>query len=307
MEMNIETSRIPDPFPCQVWEPADMEEAMMIKRQYGANAAFVAGGTLLRTQWEGGIVSKHEHLIRLDTIADLRGIDESDQRIHIGALTRLRECGADTYIANHGATLYEACRHIAAPSIRNQATIGGNIASAVGDAIPALLVHNASLHWADIGSEVNLIQQDIVDWLDVVKSGRRSLHAILMGIVLEKQSTEHQQEITFFRKIGRREAFTPSLVTVAFRAMVDPLGYFSQVRIAAGGGSGIAMRLSRCEQLLEGNRYHAEMITSIALLASEDFVTYSDPFASEQYRQQTAGNLLAAGLWESIHSQIERR
>ena len=319
MEMNIETSRIPDPLLCQVWEPADTEEAMMLKRQYGENAAFVAGGTLLRTQWEGGIVSKPEHLIRLDTIADLRGIYESDHHIHIGALTRLRECGADTDIDHHVATLYESCRHIAAPSIRNQATIGGNIASAIGDAIPALLVHDASLHWAEIGSEVTQIEQNIIDWLDVVKSGRRNMNAVLLKIVLEKQinspfSTEtiqksitHQQEITFFRKIGRREAFTPSLVTVAFRAMIDPLGHFSQVRIAAGGGSGIAMRLSRCEQLLEGNRYHAEMITSIASLASEDFVTYSDPFASEQYRQLTAGNLLAAGLWESIHSQIERR
>ncbi|MDQ1233590.1 xanthine dehydrogenase C subunit [Paenibacillus sp. SORGH_AS306] len=318
MEMNIETSRIPDPFSRKVWEPADAEEAMMIKRQYGADAVFVAGGTLLRTQWEGGIVNRPEHFIRLDTIADLCGIHESDQHIYIGALTRLRECGADAYIAHHGAALYESCRHIAAPSIRNQATIGGNIASAVGDAIPALLVHNASLHWADIGSEVTTIEQDLSDWLEIVKSGRKSINAVLLGINLEKQnrllatesieqSVDHQQEITFFRKIGRREAFTPSLVTVAFRAKIDPLGYFSQVRIAAGGGSGIAMRLSTCEQLLEGNRYQADMITSLARLASDEFITYSDPFASEQYRQQTAGNLLAAGLWETIHAQIERR
>ncbi|MFD1990987.1 FAD binding domain-containing protein [Paenibacillus nicotianae] len=318
MEMNIETNRGPELFPRKVWEPANAEEAMMIKRQYGDNAVFVAGGTLLRTQWESGIVNRHEHFIRLDTIADLCGIGESDQHIEIGALTRLRECGTDATIAHHGATLYESCRHIAAPSIRNQATIGGNISSAVGDAIPALLVHNASLRWVDIGSEVTTIEQDLVDWLETVKSGRKSSTAVLLAIRLEKQtssltteateqSVDHQQEITFFRKIGRREAFTPSLVTVAFRAKIDPLGYFSQVRIAAGGGSGIAMRLLTCEQLLEGHRYHAEMITSLAMLASEEFVTYSDPFASEQYRKQTAGNLLAAGLWETIHAQIERR
>lgn len=321
MDMNIDTGRIPDPFQCKVWEPADAEEAMMLKRQYGAEAVFVAGGTLLRTQWEGGLVSKHEHLIRLDTITGLKGISESEHQLHIGALTRLRECGADAQVLNYGATIYESCRHIAAPSIRNLATIGGNVASAVGDTIPALLVHNASLHWLDLESEMLNVEQDLVDWLEVVKSGRKSLHAVLLGIVLDKQinptsastsidlehSTDHLQEITFFRKIGRREAFTPSLVTVAFRAYIDQAGQFSQVRIAAGGGSGIAMRLYTCEQLLEGNVYQSDMISRLAVLAGEEFVSYSDPFASEYYRQQTAGNLLAAGLWESIHSQMERR
>ncbi len=53
--------------------------------------------------------------------------------------------------------------------------------------------------------------------------------------------------------------------------------------------------------------YDAAWLPELAGLAAQEFVSYSDPFAEAPYRQQSAGNLLAAGLWESIRDIEEGR
>ncbi|WP_017813604.1 MULTISPECIES: FAD binding domain-containing protein [Paenibacillus] len=328
MNMYQHNSSLSTPLVPTVWEPSSAEEAVFLKRQYGADAAYIAGSTLLRTQWENGLLSMPEHMIRLDTIPGLRGITEHKQRIQIGALTSLRECGKNQLMRIHGNTCYTACCHIAAPSIRNQGTIGGNISSAVGDMIPALLVHDARLVWLDQANHLAPYEQELIDWLEQVRLGRRSPDAILLGIVLDKGepdfvSMHHDQEestfacnsfsessswreVSFYRKVGRREAFTPSLVTVAFRALMNREGTLVDVKMAAGGGAGLAMRLSRCEHLLEGQVYDPQQTATLAAQVEEEWASYSDPFASEAYRRQTAGNLLAAGLWEILYQEMER-
>ncbi|MFD1888479.1 FAD binding domain-containing protein [Paenibacillus wenxiniae] len=323
-----------------VWEPADAEEALALKREHGANAVWVAGGTLLRTQWEGGIAAIPAHMIRLDTIEGMRSIIDETDYVQVGSLATLKQCGQHAALQQYANALYMACRHIAAPAVRNLATIGGNVASAVGDALPALLVHDASLLWID-GEHTPLHhEQAAVDWMEQVRIGRRSLHAVLLGIRFPKgpvisghlpvqssvavESTpvdlsanavsfwidehgERWRELCFFRKLGRREAFTPSLVTVAMRCWISESGELTRVRVAAGGGSGLAMRLLQCELMLEGRMYDATWLPELARVAAQEFSSYSDPFAEAPYRQQSAGNLLAAGLWESIRDMEEGR
>ncbi len=340
--MNTQWSKddMPPIYKPVVWEPADAEEAVALKREYGADAVWVAGGTLLRTQWEGGVAPMPAHMIRLDTIAGMRSIIEETEYVTVGALATLKQCGQHAALQQYANALYMACRHIAAPAVRNLATLGGNVASAVGDALPALLVHDASLLWVD-GEAASLHhEQDAVDWMEQVRMGRRSLQAVLLGIRFPKgpvetgsllrsssdvaeettvdlsanavsywtdEKGERWRELCFFRKLGRREAFTPSLVTVALRCWISERGELTRVRVAAGGGSGLAMRLLQCESMLEGRSYDASWLPELASMAAQEFVSYSDPFAEAPYRQQSAGNLLAAGLWESIRYIEEGR
>ncbi|WP_322922707.1 FAD binding domain-containing protein [Paenibacillus campi] len=340
MNTSMSHNDLPPVYTPIVWEPADAEEAITLKRQHGADAVWVAGGTLLRTQWEGGIAPLPKHMIRLDTLAGICAITEEADYIEVGALATLKQCGQHAALQQYANTLYVACRHIAAPAVRNVATIGGNVASAVGDALPALLVHDASLLWADGEHTTLTYEQAAIDWIEQVRAGRRSLQAVLLGIRFAKLPTlcgqalelwqegtvvsaldmapnavsywrddsgKRWHELCFFRKLGRREAFTPSLVTVALRCWMSEQGELTQARVAAGGGSGLAMRLLQCEALLEGRSYDAAWLPELAATAAQEFVSYSDPFAEAAYRQQSAGNLLAAGLWESIQELAEGR
>ncbi|MFC9709569.1 FAD binding domain-containing protein [Paenibacillus sp. NPDC056933] len=291
-----------------VWQPDNLEELQALKSKLFGKYCYAAGGTLLRTQWEGGLVPVPEHMISLARIPGAGSVYVDGDHLVIGALTRLNQCDTDVQLQQL-PLLQSAMKAIAAPSIRNMATIGGNIVSGVGDSIPALLVYDAQLHWiTDNGSEISSLSS----WLNGGHDGSRNPNNVLIAIHIPMANTacpySHSKqssvsrEISFYRKLGRRETFTASLVTIAFHGEVGTDGRWNKIAIAAGGGSGMAMRLPEAEKMLLGSVASAMQASTLAVAVRSEFETYSDAFASEQYRKQTAGNMIGARLWEALCS-----
>lgn len=296
-----------------VWRPASLQELQIMKMQLAETWCYAAGGTLLRTQWETEQNVPPEHLISLDCIPDIRGITMQRDEIVIGAMTRLKECAADPLLRQL-PILQDAVLSIAAPSVRNAATIGGNIASGIGDTLPALLVYDAKLQWlTDCGTEV----QSVSSWLQGGCDGSRHSDNVLLSVHIPydvvrdnltpyksaHETAEGKREISFYRKLGRREVFTASLVTVAFNGEIDPGNErWIRIGIAAGGGSGAAVRLTETEQWLQSGRADAAQASGLAARAAAEFSSYTDAFAAESFRKQAAGNMLGAGLWQGFQS-----
>ncbi|WP_336758488.1 FAD binding domain-containing protein [Paenibacillus sp. USHLN196] len=290
-----------------VWQPENLQELQTLRSRMKGICCYTAGGTLLRTQWEGGLVPAPEHMISLARIPEMSGISSQGDEMVIGAMTRLKECATEALL-HQLPILQEAVNAIAAPSIRNVATIGGNIVSGVGDTLPALLVYDAELHWlTDNGIEI----RSVSSWLRGGWDGSRNPGDVLISIHIPMRPSsmfdvvgEHipaTRAVSFYRKLCRRETFSASLVTVALYGEMDSDNCWTKIAIAAGGGSGMAMRLLESEQqLLRGKASVMQAATLAAAVASE-FTTYGDAFATEYYRKQTAGNMLGAGLWEALH------
>lgn len=274
--------------------PTTQEELLHTRSVLGAGATFVAGGTLLRTQWEGGTVPVPSNLIALDTLEQLHGISEQGDGLRIGAMTRLRDCISNPAVVACAPLLSESVRYIAAPSIRNIATLGGNIVSTVGDALPALLVMNAELEW--LGGEP-FIRQSLREWLDSARSNGINREAVLCAVHIPRMVGPR---VSFFRKVGRRTAFTPALVSVAFEGVQDAAGKWISVAMSAGGGACIPARLPRSEELLLSMQPWRTDWGELAQMVQEDFAANTDAFATAEYRSSLAGNLLAAGLFESM-------
>lgn len=296
-----------------VWQPANLDELQTVKQRCGDKFKFVAGGTLLRTQWEGGIASLPPHLISLEQITEASGIFVEEDQLVLGALNTLNECASNPLLQRF-PLVQDAARAIAAPSIRNLATIGGNVVSGVGDAIPALLVYDAGFQWmTDAGVQV----QSLSSWLAELKAGKHDPHRMLLAIQLPLSSgngfdSAYQEQpstlkqVSFFRKLGRRETFSASLVTVAYHGIIGADGRWIEVRIAAGGGSGMAMRLYETEALLSGKVADIQQSSALSHAAASEFVTYGDAFATDLYRSQATGNLLGGGLWEALNRSSPR-
>lgn len=90
-------------------------------------------------------------------------------------------------------------------------------------------------------------------------------------------------------------------MTVALYGEIDSDNCWTKIAIAAGGGSGMAMRLLESEQQLLGSEASVMQAATLSAAVADEFTTYGDAFATEQYRKQTAGNMLGAGLWEALH------
>jgi carbon-monoxide dehydrogenase medium subunit len=121
--------------------------------QYAPEVHLLAGGTDLLVDLKTGRRSI-KHVVSVNGIGDLRGISADEKGLRIGALVTPNELGESDLVGGPYAALTDATRELAAPQIRNMATIGGNIAGAIpsADMPPILIVMNASVTlWSSQG------------------------------------------------------------------------------------------------------------------------------------------------------------
>jgi carbon-monoxide dehydrogenase medium subunit len=304
MSMNVQET-LTSPL---VWHPQTAAEAWQYKQTYGIDSVFVAGGTLLRTNWESGAAPMPQHLIDLSAISGMNEIRVGEEGLLIGAQSKLQECSTNSLLRRHFPMVTDAIRSIAAPSIRNLATIGGNIASIVGDSIPALLVYDAALLWYNGLSEQ---REQLSDWLLAAgRSGYRN-DRLLLCLMLphksgmskcdeaENSTISNMKRFGAFHKVGRREAFTPSVVTAAIRGSTTDAGLLSEIQIAVGGGQTIPRRLTEVEKEIVGTVVDGEMFRHLFDRTLELYEPRGDAFASAAYRKRTAANLIVTELWKA--------
>jgi len=120
--------------------PATIGEACALSRTLGPAAAFLAGGTELLPDFHRGRESAR-HLIALNRIAELHGITEGDDGLHIGALVTLAEVAASPQVQSILPALATAALAVGSAQVRSVATIGGNVCRAVSCAdLPPVLI-----------------------------------------------------------------------------------------------------------------------------------------------------------------------
>ena len=92
------------------------------------NAAFMAGGTDLLGVLKAEILSESPaKIIDLRRIEGLDGIEIRDDKVSIGAMTRLVDIVDNKELAGILPGVTTAAHSVASPLIRNAGTIGGNI------------------------------------------------------------------------------------------------------------------------------------------------------------------------------------
>lgn len=293
-----------------VWQPQAVREAYLLKRRWGSGGTYVSGGTLLRTRWEPGLERMPSHLIHLGAVRGIAGVKPMPDRLAVGSQTTLAACGSEPLLRESFPLLAEAARAIASPSVRQLATLGGNVMSAIGDALPALLLYDAELVW--FGKD-GYRTEPLAAWLKRRSVQAEDPHELLAHIHLPcaaaarhsedsppaQQAGRRPKRFAAYRKVGRREAFTPSVVTVAVSGELAADGRYYGVRLAAGGGQTRPDRFGRLEQWLEGRPAESGTLAALHERLMEQFEPQPDAFADAAYRKRTAAHLITAMLWQA--------
>ena len=89
-------------------------------------AVVKAGGIDLLGRMKNGTIQPSK-LVNIRNISSLRGVNETEQGLSIGALTTLAEISEHPGIREKYQILSDACGHAATPHLRNMATVGGNL------------------------------------------------------------------------------------------------------------------------------------------------------------------------------------
>jgi carbon-monoxide dehydrogenase medium subunit len=104
-----------------------LPEAVTLLERYGDEAKILAGGHSLIPLLRFRLASP-SILIDINHVAELEYIQETDGVLHIGALTREAELDHSPLIRNRYPILLDTSTGLADPSVRNWATVGGNLA-----------------------------------------------------------------------------------------------------------------------------------------------------------------------------------
>ncbi|WP_099303223.1 FAD binding domain-containing protein [Bacillus sp. Marseille-P3800] len=266
-----------------VFTPISIEDAVKIKSET-EDSTYIAGGTLLQLQREQGIPLS-AHLISLEKIHDIHTIEERDTHIFIGAGMTLSQCIASSIAQDDLPLFVEALQTIAAPAVRNRATIGGNMAYAMGDMHVVFLSMNAQVVTFDVNSGYQ--EHSYETWIEDGPSA-----GLIIGVTIPKGKQEH----SFYKKVGYRQSFTLSALTVAFNLTLTKAGTVEEVIVAVSGAMLPPRRLKQSEETLQGQRVSQEVVRQMDKQVNEEFSTFLLKHDEFPYQQRVAANVITAHL-----------
>lgn len=279
-----------------VWFPDTLAKAYKLKQEFLNDSCIIAGGTLLQTYWEKGVQCP-KNLISIENVKELQEYklmkNNRQTFILMGALTTLDCCKSKAIFLDNVPILVEAIRNIASPAIRNRATIGGNIANGNGDVIPALLVLDASLILYDAHHlrEIKLAE--------CIKDEKYLSNSILVNVKIPVQ-TKKSSENYFYKKIGLRESFCQSIVSISGYFKIGKKKIIEKVYLAVGGSSFLPQRLVDTEEIIKNLYLPSYQLKEIEQAIKKEFKPPSDHFTSSNYKQKITTNIIVSEITKIV-------
>jgi len=203
----------------------------------------LAGGTDLLVQ--SRMLNKKQQFVNLKSLAELKGIHESDNEIIIGGASTFNELVNHRALKKFFPILREASLLIGSNQIRNQATLGGNLVNGApcGDSIPPLLIYSGKIRL------VSQYSERILHIKDFFQAGYKTVinnDEILHSVILQKPQG---QWISTYEKLGRRNALNITRVSLSMAFKLDEEGIIRQCRIVDGALFSFPSRQEELEQI----------------------------------------------------------
>ena len=274
---------------CEYRRPSNLEECFEILGADPEHALILAGGTDLIPAFRSGKLSLPQNsvLVDISKIREISYISEAEGVIRIGAGTKLSEIAGSEVIAKSLPVLAETVKQMGSLQIRNMATIGGNLcnASPAADSAIPLLISNATLK---VGNGQSFRSVDVSAFFTGPGQTVLQKGELLLEIKIQ---VPPKKSMCKFYKLGRRNAFTLSVVSVGVYMEKDG-NAVKEARIAFGAVAPTPIRATEIEKYLVGKRLDSLTIEEAAGMVENIVRPITDVRASEWYRKEMARNLL---------------
>jgi CO/xanthine dehydrogenase FAD-binding subunit len=270
--------------------PRTLGDALALLRdEPGAWRPF-AGGTDLMVLLEAGRL-EHRRFFSVRHLPELRGVEESEGHVTLGALTTYTEVRRAPVLAREFPMLVEAARETGGVAIQNRGTLGGNIANAspAADSPPALLAYGAQV---ELVSAVGSRWVAYADFHTGYKQTVMRQDELIARVRLPRPPAGARH---FYRKVGTRRA--QAISKVCFAALADVDGrVVREVRVALGSVAPVVLRCRRTEDILRGRAPGADSNAAALEEITKEITPIDDVRSTARYRACVARNLLAEFL-----------
>ncbi len=254
---------------------------------YAANptATLVSGATDVGL-WVTKFMRDIGPMIYIGNLPDLQEIDESGAGLRLGAgVTYTRATQA---IGRMFPQLTDLWMRIGGEQVRNQGTVGGNIAngSPIGDTPPPLIALGASITLRK-GRERREVQLE--DYFIAYGKQDRQPGEFVESVTIPVLPAG--EKLACYKVTKRRDEDISALCG-AFRIALDGAGNIASARIAFGGMAATPKRAKAVEAALVGKPWTTATIEAAIPAFGTDYQPITDMRASAEYRLLAAQNLL---------------
>ncbi|MDR7434838.1 MAG: xanthine dehydrogenase family protein subunit M [Armatimonadota bacterium] len=280
--------------------PATVQEAVELLSHYGEDAKVIAGGTDLVVRIRDGLIQPAA-LVDIERIPELSRISLEDSRLHIGATATIASILESIEVNHLAPVVSEAARQMGAVQLRNRATIGGNLASAVpsADMAPPLLVLEATVSITGPSGEQTL---PIDEFFTGPHQSALRPDEVLTSIEIPVQESGTGAA---FVKFGKRSAQVIAVVNAAAWVRIRK-GRIEEARIALGAVAPTPIRARGAEVLLRGQEIRADLLEDAAQAAAMEARPITDFRGTLEFRRELCRVLVRRALEQAVQRAIKR-
>jgi len=261
--------------------PKSVKEAISLLSEYGEKAEIMAGGTDLLVMMKRGDALP-EYWINMEGLKDLEYIRYDDKEgLRIGARTPIHAVVESPLIRDRFEIIAQAARTLGTPTIRRQATIGGNLCNAApsADMAPALIVLGAQLKIeGNDGRKVMAVE----GFFTGPGETRLNRSEILTEIQVPDPLPNSR---SVYLKQTRTRGADLALVGVAAMAILDS-NVIEDVKIALGAVAPTPIRAKKAEATLKGMKPDDRLLETCAEAALHESDPIDDVRSSADYRKK---------------------
>lgn len=274
-------------------EPASLAEASALLAAHGDGGKVIAGGTAVVLMLQQKLIAPAA-LISLRHVPDHDFIRYDGHGLRLGSLTLLRSAGRSPVVQKYCPALTRAFAVVGNVRVRNQATVGGNLAEAdyASDPPAMLLALDARVRvvGAEREREIPLSEFFLGFYTTALTPDEILAEVIVPPLSASARST--------YLKYTSRSAEDRPCVGVAAVADFDDSGHCRDLRLAVGAAVETPQRIAKAEAMARGEKLSDDLIAAIA----EEYKRALDPLAdvrgSAWYRREMIGVFVRRALTE---------
>lgn len=238
-----------------------------------------------------------DHLIDINYVDDLTGIEVTDTEVKIGALTRHREIERSDNLLKYLPLFSEAANKIAGPVVRNRGTIGGSI----GEADPA---GNYPCVLMALEGVINISSSDgsrsvpAEDYFIAYMFTDLAEDELIESVTISMESFPPERTGMAFLEY-KEAAQTWPTISAATAVRVENTSSspaIEEARIALANVSDIPLRVKIAEEVIEGGQLTETALETAADKVKEKAEPEGEMHASIEHKEALAGEYTRRSL-----------
>lgn len=274
-------------------EPTTLSEATQLLAQHGDDAKIIAGGTAVTLMLQYKLIAPAA-LISLGRIPDYDFIRREADGLHIGALAHLRDMEHSKVVRDFCSALARAFSVVGNVRVRNQATVGGNLAEADPNSDPPsmLLALDARVN---VTSPTGPREIPLQNFFTGLMATALRPDEVLSQVIVPMLPASARA--AYLRHTSRSMEARPS-VSVAAVADFDSAGGCADLRVAVGAAIATPQRLTQVEARTRGEKLTDKLIQAIADEYAQALEPLDDALESAWYRREMIRVFVRRALME---------